>query len=58
VALKSVWHPHSEYRSERGFWGGVRWRLHMYGQIICAWYIATRQRSPNARAFFSGFGKL
>jgi len=58
VALKGVWHPHSEYRSERGFWDGVRWRLHMYGQIICAWYIATRQRSPNARAFFSGFGKL
>jgi glycosyltransferase involved in cell wall biosynthesis len=58
VALKGVWHPSSEFRCERGFWGGVRWKLHMYGQIIRAWYIATRERYPNARAFFSDTSKL
>ncbi len=58
VALKGAWHPSSEFRTERGFLGGVRWKLRMYGQIIRAWYIATRERYPNARAFFSDTSKL
>jgi hypothetical protein len=58
VPLKGVWHPQSEFRSERGFWGGAAWKLRMYGQIIWAWYVATRERYPNARAFFSNGGKL
>jgi len=58
VALKGVWHPQSEYRRERGFWGGVRWKLRMYGQIVRAWYIATLERYPNARAFFSDVAKF
>lgn len=57
VPLKGVWHTPSEYRSERGFWGGAAWKLHMYGQIIRAWYIASWQRYPKARAFFSDLGK-
>ena len=51
VPLKGVWHIPSEYRSERGFWGGARWKLHMYGQIFRAWFVATRRRYPNARSF-------
>jgi len=58
VALKGVWHTPSEYRSERGFWGGALWKLRMYGQIMRAWYIATRERYPKAKAFFSDIGKL
>ena len=58
VALKGVWHPSSEFRTERGFWGGARWKLRMYGQIIRAWYIATRERYPKAKAFFSDTSKL
>jgi glycosyltransferase involved in cell wall biosynthesis len=57
VILKGVWHPQSEYRSERGFWGGVAWKLRMYGQILRAWYISTRERYPKAKAFFSDISK-
>jgi glycosyltransferase involved in cell wall biosynthesis len=57
VTLKGVWHPQSEYRSERGFWGGVAWKLRMYGQILRAWYISTRERYPKAKAFFSDISK-
>ncbi len=58
VALKGVWHPSSEFRSERGFWGGVFWKLHMYGQIIHAWIISSRENYPNAKAYFSDTSKL
>ena len=51
VPLKGVWHIPSEYRSERGFWGGARWKLQMYGQILRAWFVATRRRYPTARSF-------
>ncbi len=53
VRLKGVWHPRSELRTERGFWKGFIWRARMYGQIVRAWFIATRERYPNAKAFFS-----
>jgi hypothetical protein len=53
VTLKGVWHPRSEARVERGFWKGALWKAHMYGQIIRAWYIATRARHPEAKEFFS-----
>ena len=36
VALNGVWHPSSEFRAERGFWGGLLWKVRMYGQIIRA----------------------
>jgi glycosyltransferase involved in cell wall biosynthesis len=58
VALKGVWHPSSEFRAERGFWGGLLWKLHMYGQIIRAWYISTHDRYPKGKAFFSFISKL
>ncbi len=58
VALRGVWHPPSEFRSERGFWGGALWKLRMYGQIIRAWYISTRERYPKAKAFFSDISKF
>jgi glycosyltransferase involved in cell wall biosynthesis len=57
VSLKGVWHPHSELRLERGLWSGLLWRLNMYGQIIRAWYFATRERYPNAKTFFSDISK-
>ena len=57
VRLKGVWHPRSELRAERGLWYGTIWRLRMYGEIVRAWYIATRERYPNAKAFFSDFPK-
>ncbi len=57
VHLKGVWHPKSETRVERGFWAGALWKIRMYGQIIRAWYIATRERDPNAKAFFSDLDK-
>ena len=57
VALRGVWHPSSEFRSERGFWRGMLWKLRMYGQIIRAWYISTRERYPKAKAFFSDISK-
>jgi len=50
VALKGVWHPSSEFRAERGFWHGLLWKLHMYGQIIRAWYISTREHYPKEKA--------
>jgi len=54
VPLKGVWHPMSEIRPERGgYWTGFSWKLRMYGQIVRAWYIATRARSPKAKTFFS-----
>jgi glycosyltransferase involved in cell wall biosynthesis len=58
VALKGVWHPSSEFRTERGFWSGNLWRFRMYGQIIRAWVIATRDRHPKAKTFFSNISKL
>ncbi|HTX91079.1 MAG TPA: glycosyltransferase family 2 protein [Anaerolineales bacterium] len=59
VPLHGVWHPSSEIRTERGgYWHGKLWRFRMYGQILRAWYIATRERYPNARAFFSERSKL
>jgi glycosyltransferase involved in cell wall biosynthesis len=58
VALKGVWHPSSEFRTERGFWGGAFWKLRMYGQVIRAWYISSRERYPKAKAFFSDISKL
>jgi glycosyltransferase involved in cell wall biosynthesis len=57
VPLKGVWHPSSEIRTERGYWNGNIWRFRMYGQIIRAWVIATRERYPKAKAFFSDIGK-
>jgi len=58
VALKGVWHPSSEFRAERGFWGGLIWKLRMYGQIVRAWYISTHERYPEDKAFFSNISKL
>jgi glycosyltransferase involved in cell wall biosynthesis len=58
VPLKGVWHPSSEFRSERGFWGGVLWKVRMYRQVLRAWYISTRGQSPKAKAFFSDAGKF
>jgi len=58
VALKGVWHPSSEFRAERGFWGGMVWKLHMYGQIIRAWFISTRDRYPEEKAYFSDIIKF
>jgi len=58
VPLNDVWHPRSETRTERGLWYGTLWRTRMYGQLIRAWFIATRDRFPNAKAFFSNISKL
>ena len=58
VALKGVWHPSSEFRAERGFWGGVLWKLRMYGQVIRAWYISTRALYPKEKASFSNLIKF
>ena len=58
VALKGVWHPSSEFRAERGLWGGLLWKLHMYGQIIRAWVISTRGHYPKEKAFFSDISKF
>jgi glycosyltransferase involved in cell wall biosynthesis len=55
VPLRGVWHPPSEFH--RGLRYGIRWRWHMYGNVLRAWYLATSQRYPNARAFFSSFQK-
>jgi glycosyltransferase involved in cell wall biosynthesis len=57
VTLSGVWHPSSEFRKERGFWGGVSWKLRMYRQILRAWYLSTRERYPKAKAFFSDMTK-
>jgi glycosyltransferase involved in cell wall biosynthesis len=57
VALKGVWHPSSEFRTERGYWNGNIWRFRMYNQIVHAWFIANRERVPKVKAFFSNIGK-
>jgi glycosyltransferase involved in cell wall biosynthesis len=58
VFLKGVWHPSSEFRTERGgYWNGKLWKFRMYGQIIRAWLIATGERYPKAREFFSDINK-
>jgi glycosyltransferase involved in cell wall biosynthesis len=51
VPLKGVWHPPSEFH--RGGLNGLIWRFRMYGQIIRGWVLATRQRYPKVKAFFS-----
>jgi glycosyltransferase involved in cell wall biosynthesis len=51
VPLKGVWHPPSEFH--RGGLSGFIWRFRMYGQIIRGWVIATRQRHPKIKTFFS-----
>ncbi len=51
VPLKGVWHPPSEFH--RGLWFGIKMRSRMYGQIIRAWYLATRERYPKMRDLFS-----
>jgi hypothetical protein len=53
VFMKSVWHPSSELRTERGFWQGSAWKLRMYGQIVRAWYIATHHQQVEAEPAFS-----
>jgi glycosyltransferase involved in cell wall biosynthesis len=58
VALKGVWHPSSEFRAERGFWGGLQWKLRMYGQIVRAWYISTHDHYPEEKAFSSDISKF
>jgi glycosyltransferase involved in cell wall biosynthesis len=58
VALNGVWHPSSEFRAERGFWGGLQWKMHMYGQILRAWYISTREHYPDEKAFSSDTSKF
>jgi polyisoprenyl-phosphate glycosyltransferase len=58
VILKGVWHPSSEFRNERGFWGGLLWKFRMYGQILQAWYVSSRERYPKIKAFFSDTGKF
>jgi glycosyltransferase involved in cell wall biosynthesis len=55
VPLKGVWHPPSEFH--RGGLNGLLWRFRMYGQIIRGWLIATRQRYPDAKTFFSSILK-
>ena len=55
VPLRGVWHPPSEFH--RGLWFGVKMRARMYGQIIHAWYTATRQRYPKMRDLFSSITK-
>jgi glycosyltransferase involved in cell wall biosynthesis len=57
VFLEGVWHPSSEFRTERGYWFGEIWRFRMYGQIFRAWLIATGERYPKAKAFFSDINK-
>lgn len=58
VFLKGVWHPSSEFRTERGgYWKGKVWRFRMYGQIVRAWLVATGERYPKAKAFFSNIDK-
>ena len=47
-----------EFRAERGFWGGLVWKLHMYGQILRAWYISTHDHYPEEKAFSSDISKF
>jgi hypothetical protein len=55
VFLKGVWHRPSEFRSERGVIPGWLWRYRMYGQVIRAWIVASRQRYPKVKAFLELF---
>ena len=55
VPLEGVWHPTSEFH--RGFWSGMKWRARMYAQILRAWYVATLEEHPNAKAFLSNITK-
>jgi hypothetical protein len=55
VPLKGVWHPPSEFH--RGLWLGVNRRMRMYSQVTRAWYIATGERYPKVRDFFSSITK-
>jgi glycosyltransferase involved in cell wall biosynthesis len=55
VALKGVWHPPSEFH--RSGWNGITWRVRMYTQIVRAWWVATRERYPKAKQFFSSILK-
>jgi glycosyltransferase involved in cell wall biosynthesis len=55
VPMKGVWHPPSEFH--RGLLFGIRGRLRMYAQIVRAWYIATSERYPKMRDFFSSSTK-
>ncbi len=58
VPLKGVWHPSSEFRTERGgYWKGKVWRFRMYGQIMRAWFLATRKKYTSMRVYFSNLGK-
>ena len=53
VKMIGVWHPPSEFH--RGsWWKGVRWRLHMYEQIIHAWQVASKGESLRAKQDDSG----
>lgn len=56
VPMKGVWHPPSEFH--RGLRYGIRWRWHMYGNVLRAWYIATGQRHPKIRSIFPSIEKL
>jgi glycosyltransferase involved in cell wall biosynthesis len=56
VLIKGVWHIPSENRSERGFLRGAWWKIHMYGEILRAWYIASHQRGPHPEAYPSDLG--
>jgi glycosyltransferase involved in cell wall biosynthesis len=58
VPLKGVWHPSSEFRTERGFWRGMLWKFRMYSQIIRAWYVTSRERYPKPKASFSDISKF
>lgn len=58
VPLKGVWHPSSEFRTERGgFWKGGLWRYRMFGQILRAWYLANRHKYSHRKTYFSNLGK-
>ena len=55
VPLTGVWHPPSEFH--RGVWFGLKWRARMYVQIARAWYVATLEDHPHAKAFLSNISK-
>jgi polyisoprenyl-phosphate glycosyltransferase len=58
VPLKGVWHPSSEFRTERGgYWKAKVWRFRMYGEIVRALFLATRKKYTSVRAYFSNLEK-
>lgn len=58
VPMKGVWHPSSEFRTERGgYWKGKVWRFRMYGQIVRAGFLATRKKYISLRTYFSNLEK-